>query len=41
VSASSFLRVGNTTNAQNFTVSGVDIGIISGGLSFTTNLTYQ
>ena len=41
VSASSFLRVGNTTNARNFTVSGVDIGIISGGWSFTTNLTYQ
>jgi hypothetical protein len=41
VSASSFLRVGNTTNAQNFTVSGVDIGIISGGWSFTTNLIYQ
>ncbi len=41
VSANSFLRVGNTTNAQNFTVSGVDIGIISGGWTFTTELTYQ
>ena len=41
VSPGSFLRVGNTTNEQNFTMSGVDIGVISGRWSFTTNLTYQ
>jgi hypothetical protein len=41
VSANSFLRVGNTTQGQNFTVTGVDIGIISGGWTFTTDLTYQ
>ena len=41
VSANSFLRVGNTTQGQNFTVTGVDIGIISGGWTFTKNLTYQ
>ena len=41
VSASTFLRVGNITSAQNFSTAGVDIGIISAGWSFTTNLTYQ
>jgi uncharacterized protein (TIGR03437 family) len=38
----SFLRVENRTNGRNFSVAGVvDIGIISGGWSFTTLLGYR
>jgi uncharacterized protein (TIGR03437 family) len=41
ISPNSFLRVGNTTLTQNFVMTGVHIGLISAGWTFTTNLTYQ
>jgi hypothetical protein len=39
--AKSFLRVGNFTNTQSFAVMGADIGLISGGWTFTSDLSYQ
>ncbi len=40
-SSKSFLRVGNFTDMQNFTVTGVTVGLISGGYTFTSEIAYQ